>query len=333
MRTTSVMIQNLCVPCACRCRYCLLSWDGHPAGISWEDSTAFAERFLAEARQSRPETDFSFTFGYAMEHPDLVNALRFLRKTGSPQADYLQCDGMKQRSRQECEELAAILKDEGVLALNFTFYGLPEYHDRFAARQGDYELMIRMARAAVQAGLSVSAGIPITKENIRQADELTAFLKTSGIDKIRLFIPHEEGRGIALASCRLEKQDLALLSMENRRLLNGKVYRTESEWLQEKDAVTETRRMIIISLRPDTLERYEKMSAEEIISEIEGLDEAYYAAFPSFSELARQYGSPDSTKLYRYRDLYAAYRRQYAREHSLSLYDVTDERQSGSRRS
>lgn len=35
MRTVSIGIENLCVTCACRCAYCLLSYDGRPVGVEY----------------------------------------------------------------------------------------------------------------------------------------------------------------------------------------------------------------------------------------------------------------------------------------------------------
>ena len=171
------MVQNLCVPCSCRCRYCLLSWDGRPAGISWERSASFARRFINEVRSSHPEISTSFTFGYSMDHPHLREAITFLKEIGSPQAQFLQCDGMRMRNEAECDDLMRVLKEEGVQDLNFTFYGQKEYHDRFASRKGDYDLLMRMIRAALSHGLQVSAGIPLTAENISQVDVLTEDLK------------------------------------------------------------------------------------------------------------------------------------------------------------
>ena len=85
-------------------------------------------------------------------------------------------------------------------------------------------------------------------------------------------------------------------------------------------------------MRQDNIEDYEKRSALDLLREIEALDDRYYGAFPSFGELAADYGDAAGEKLYGIRDLYHRYRRLYARDHSLELYDVTDERQSGSRR-
>ncbi|HCJ76755.1 MAG TPA: hypothetical protein DHV88_10315, partial [Roseburia sp.] len=99
------MVQNLCVPCSCRCRYCLLSWDGKPVGISWDNGASFAQRFINEVRHSRPEINISLTFGYSMDHPRLREAITFLKEIGSPQAQFLQCDGMRMRNEAECDDL------------------------------------------------------------------------------------------------------------------------------------------------------------------------------------------------------------------------------------
>ncbi len=331
MKTESVLLTNLCVPCACRCRYCLLSWNGKPVGIPWERSCAFAERFIAEVQKEAPELRCDFSFGYSMEHPNLAETIRFLRRIGSPQAELLQCDGMRMRNAAECMELAGMLTAEGVKSLNFTFYGLPEYHDRFAARKGDFDLMIRMIQAAAAAGLQVSAGVPLTKENAAHAPELLRNLLEHGCERVRFFIPHEEGRGASLAAIRLEKKDLESLPEEVLQRLNRKVYRLEADWVREQDPM-ETRRMILVSFRQDNIDRYESMSAMDVIREIEELDDAYYATFPPFRELARQYGDANGERLYGYRDLFAHYRSLYAEDQGIRIYDVTDERQSGSRR-
>ena len=74
------------------------------------------------------------------------------------------------------------------------------------------------------------------------------------------------------------------------------------------------------------------MNARSALRETEALDDAYYAAFLTFAELAERYGDPAGEKLYRVRDLFAHYRTLYAAEHGIRPYDVTDERFSGSRR-
>ena len=64
----------------------------------------------------------------------------------------------------------------------------------------------------------------------------------------------------------------------------------------------------------------------------EALDDAYYGAFPTFQELLTLHGDLEGRKLYSRRDLFHRLRKQYAKEHGIHVYDVTDERQTGSRR-
>lgn len=333
MRTESVLLHTLCVPCACRCRYCLLSWDGKLVGLPWERSADFARRFKRWMEENRPELEFSFAFGYSMEHPRLREALGLLRELGSPQEEFLQCDGMRMRTRAECEDLVRLLAEEGVKRLNFTVYGLEDYHDAFSGRRGDFALLLRMMQAAGAAGLERSAGIPLTAESTPQAEALIALLRReTAPEKLFLFVPHEEGRGRVLEPIRFSEKDFEKLSPGARSLLNRELYRPEREWLAERALLPETRRSLLLSLRPDNIERYESMSPGEILAETEALDEAYYAAFPSLPELAERYGDAESGRFYRQRDLFAHYRRLFAAEHPVSVYDVTDERQSGSRR-
>ena len=332
MQTKSVLIQSLCVPCFNRCRYCLLSWNGAVEGAEWNRSIRTAERFLYELREQKPEINSQFSFGYSMDHPHLKEAIRTLRRLGSPTASFLQCDGMKIRSDPECRELMGMLHAEGVEKLNFTVYGLPIYHDWFAGRKGDFDLIIRMMRSAVNAELPFSTGIPLTTENISQIDALIGMIKDAGSERIHLFIPHEEGRGMLINKIRVCRKDLTTLSLENRKLLNEEIYRTEADWLKEAEPVQEQNRHILISLRRDNMEDYEKRSAMSVLQEIEERDVSYYAAYPSFRELADLYGNPEGEKLYRIRDLFFHYRTLFARDHDLHIYDVTDETCSGSRR-
>ena len=332
MKTTSVLINSLCVPCADRCRYCMLSWSGKVEGADWDRSVGVAERFLRELREKTPDVRRSFSFGYSMEHPDLINALKTLKRLGSPLAEFLQCDGMKMRDADECRILTDTLASEGVKQLNFTVYGEQGYHDRFAGRKGDFELITRMIKAAKDSGISVSAGVPLTAENAGQADGLVKILGNAGCDSVRLFVPHAEGRGRLLSAVRLTEKDLLRVSEETRKLLNSNVYRAEREWLKEADLFREDKRMILISLRKDNIEEYEKRDAPSVVAELERLDEEYYSSFPDFKSLSCIYGDGNGDKLYSKRDLFAHYRALYAKEHGVSVYDVTDERQSGSRR-
>lgn len=333
IQTETLLIQTLCVPCGCRCRYCLLSWDGKPVGADWERSTALARRIKTALAVRRPALRVRFGFGYAMEPPDIPAAFAVFRELDSPHAEFWQCDGMRLRDEAECRALAELVAREGLQALNFTLYGLRDYHDRFAGRAGDFDGVLRMMEAAAQAGLALSCGVPLTLENVSQTEELIALLRehTPGA-RIFLFVPHEEGRGVRLTPIRVTATALAVLPASVLALLNRLLFRTEGEWVRERDFSPETKRSLLLSLTPENIGRYENMDPAALVRELEALDEAYYAAFPTLEELTERYGDPEGDCLYRQRDLFYHYRRRCAAEFGVRPYDVTDERQSGSRR-
>jgi len=332
MQTKSVMLQTLCVPCACRCRYCLLSWDGRIIGAEYGRSQRFAERFYVELKQVRPELSFHFSFGYSMEHPRLLDAIDFMNRIGSVSGKLLQCDGMAFRTAEELNDLLTGLHDHGVEALNFTFYGTEAYHDRFAGRQGDHAHLMSMMESAVRLGFRVSAGVPLTKENIDQVDRLLPEIEAHGGKGVRLFVPHGEGRGASLESIRLEWDDLSRIGATARDKLDERIYQTEAQWCKMEGGEPERSRMLLLSLTEETLDRLEQMSVDQIITSVEALDDAYYEAYPTFRELLARYGDGEGRRLYSRRDLFHRLRRQYAKEHGIQVYDVTDERQTGSRR-
>lgn len=331
MRTKSINLQTLSISCACHCRYCLLSWDGHPVGADYGRSKEYAKRFAAYMKENRPDIAFNFTFGYSMEHESLFQELDFLNEIGSVQGQFLQLDGMRFRTETEANSFMEGLVSHGVKAVNFTFYGLQAFHDRFAARKGDFEHLLILARTAAGHHLDTSAGIPLTAENADQAEELIEHLDRNGIRKISLFVPHEEGRGALLEPVRLTEADLDKLGEQAITRFNRKAFRPEREWVNGVWPEEENR-ALIISLTPDNIGQFEQMEFEQVIRYVEQLDEAYYSALPTFGELCQQYGDSTGTHFYGKRDLLYHYQKRFIAENHLSLYNVTDERFCGSRR-
>lgn len=329
------MLQTLCVPCANRCRYCLLSANGKANGADWDRSAALAKSFQKRLAETRPELGFNFSFGYSMEHPKLLEAIDFMNAISSVGGSFLQFDGMNMRSDAELDELFCSLKAHDVEKLSFTFYGTEVYHDRFAAREGDFDLMLRSIRSALKAGLAVGARMPLTSESIGMAEELYGVLRGIGDVDLRMFIPHGEGRGALIEPIRLKQSEFNSLPDEMKSHMDRSFYRTEGDWCrmaERGEAPLGKDRTLIITLTKDNIERMENTPVEDIIAEAEGLDEAYYAAFPSFEELAETLGDRDGERMFSHRDLFHYYRKIYAREHGIEVYDVTDETQTGSRR-
>ena len=105
MKTTQVYVTNYCVPCENRCKYCLLSYNGIESGVDYKRSEAYAKKFYDWIKENRPDLTFIFYWGYAMEHPGLLEALDFCKSIGSPMGNFLQFDGMKFRSEDEIRDL------------------------------------------------------------------------------------------------------------------------------------------------------------------------------------------------------------------------------------
>lgn len=332
MKTGSIAVQSLCIPCANHCRYCLLSWDGKLRGVDYERSERYAKRFHDWLKENRPEMSFQFYFGYSMEHPKLLNAIDFMRSIGSAGGEFLQFDGMNFRSGPEIDSLLTDLKSHGIRAIDLTFYGTRDYHDRFAARSGDFDYMMEILTRACAVGLDVMADVPLSQENSQQAEALIALFECHPLKRISLFVPHAEGRGALLDKVRLTLADYESLSDRAKIYFNRSRFRTEREWIEQNALPRYEKRFISISLTPDNIDALEHQRFDETIAAIEALDDDYHAALPELDRLAEICLDPDSCALYNPRDLIQHWQQRYIRENKLHLYDIHDERQHFVRR-
>ncbi len=331
MQTVSVQVMNLCVPCACRCRYCLLSYCGQVSKVDYKRSEAYAKRFYDWLRENRPELSFVFGFGYSMEHPKLLEAVDFLQSIGSPTGSFLQFNGMAFRDDAELVALLRELKQRDIKLLELTFYGEKVYHDRFSARPDDFDYLLRILAAANQLGLPVNVGIALTAENADGIGALLNILSTHQIAHLYCFVPHSEGRGAALEESRFDERALHRLAPKAAALLNLEKFRTERAWATCKEMPEPTKRLVALTLREDNIEQFEQMPFDKTIAYLEGLDDTYYRQMPSFERLIESYAQ-GSGKFYSLRDLTMIYERRYIKEHGLQIYDVNDETQCFSRR-
>ena len=55
MKTTSINILNLCVPCYNHCKYCLLSWNGKCIGIEHARGVEYARNFYTWIKNNHPQ--------------------------------------------------------------------------------------------------------------------------------------------------------------------------------------------------------------------------------------------------------------------------------------
>lgn len=332
MQTVSINVCNLCVPCENRCRYCLLSWDGKLLGVDYDRSVAYARRFYEWLKTNRPELSFAFYYGYSMEHPKLTETVDFLRAIGSPGGKFLQFDGMKFRNDQQLHELLTDLRVHGIEVIDLTFYGTEEYHDRFAARQGDFDYLMRILKSANDVGLAVNVGIALNQENANQAGELMTQLRLHRLSHLFAFVPHGEGRGETLEPVRFRQEDYDALPESVKEVFNRKKFRPEGEWIREGGFSTPKKRVLTVGLISENVEFFESLNFPDTITYLEALDNAYYAAIPCLPELVKVYGDPACDRFYSERDLYMKYQRRYIQDHKLELPDMNDERFCFSRR-
>ena len=240
-------------------------------------------------------------------------------------------DGMAIRDEAETKMLLCSLWEAGIERLHYTFYGLQTYHDRFAGRKGDFAYMMDTARLAQEIGMTVSAGIMVTMENLEQLEALLSGLNSAGIGDITPILPHGKGRGYVLSDLRLTEDGYRRLPDILRDKLPRNRYRTEGEWMAEGNYPRPAFRHLTLSLAPENIDRLEHMPPWEIIAELEAMDDSFYDRLPDTDSLARQYGRAENTQLFRFRDLYLQWQKRYLAEHPTTP-DMTDERYSFSTR-
>lgn len=327
MDTISIGLQNLCAPCCCACKYCLLQSRKKSYGVEYFRGKKLAERFV-EWGKSKELTELPYySISYCAEYPELYDNILFNKSVGFVGANFLQCNGIKIRSKAKTDEFVVKLKLAGITMIDTTFFGNEQYHDRFASRAGDYQFMLQLASSAVKYRITCSPTVVITEENKDMLDGLLDVLgEITDANNIHSFLPDYRGRGYLLEDSRLTPKSYESLSAKVKSTINIKRYKTESEWLSDGTLSEYTKRALVITLRKDNIDMFEHMACDEIISYVEKLDDYYYNAIPTINELAKMYGDKNNTRLYRLRDLFWKWQKRYIQDNHINIYNVTDER-------
>lgn len=328
METASLLIANYCVPCHSFCRYCLLASCGKATGVDYMAGEALGGRIIREMKDARPDLHCSYYIGYCMDTPDLPEFLRFSREYQAPVAKFLQMNGFAFREEPELAELMGSIRENGVELIDLTFYGLEEYHDRFAGRKGDFWFLLRMLDQAVKAGLQVNVSIPLIRENLSQIPELYEMLSTYPLRRCACFLPHSKGRGRTISEQRITKQEFEQLPEKIRNSFSRMKHRTEAEWIASGETAEFVKRSLILVLTPENFEKYNRMGAAETLAELEAMDDRYLQEMPPVQELARMYGDPQNQQLFRIRDLALIWQQRHIAETGNRIYDMHDETHS-----
>lgn len=327
METVSIGIQNLYAPCNCACKYCLLQSCKKAEGVEYYRGKKIAERLVCWAKEKGLTNLPYYGISYCAEYPELFDNILFNASIGFSGANFLQCNGLAIRSEPETDDLIKKLKAAGITKIDTTFYGDEEYHDRFAARTGDFGFMLLLANSAVRNGIICSPSVVISEENKAQLDDLFNILvRVTDISCIHSFLPDLRGRGFLMEDSRLTKNSYEMLSDQVKSTINIKRYKSESEWLSIGKLPEYSKRALIITLREENIDMFENMACDEIIAYVEKLDDEYYRVIPAINELAEMYGDKNNMKLYRLRDLFWMWQKRYIQDNHIDIYDVTDER-------
>lgn len=327
MKTVSVSIENLCVPCHCGCKHCLLDSRHCATGVAYERGKAFAARFYEWMKRERTDLGGMYYVGYCNEFPQLCDHVAFV-KTIMPDFDFLQFNGMAFREEQALHRLLESVRGSGIRLVDLTFYGTEACHDRFAGRAGDFQYLLTILRICEKIRLDVVISVALTMENRDQMEELFEILSHYRHRQCTVFLPHAKGRGEAMSELRLTKEAYDSLPEIVRTNFMRIPHRTEAEWIARGVFPKAQRRALTLALMPENIDLLEQMEPAQIIRELEAMEDSYYGAIPTMTELARMYGRPDSSQLFRLRDLYLQWQKRYLNENPISVPDMNDEHHS-----
>jgi sulfatase maturation enzyme AslB (radical SAM superfamily) len=323
--TKSIHISNMCVPCFCHCKYCLLSYEYILEGIDYHKGMEYAKRFQNWLLSKYPEVSFMYYFGYSMETPFLIDSFEELIGLNSPITSFMQFNGMKKRTRENLVEFLSKLKENGVKLIDLTFYGMETTHDDFAQRKGDFNYLLQTLKCAKEIGLNTEASIAITKSNTLEVDLLVETLE-SITNRIFIFTPHCGGKGSNIILDKISVEDYNNLAPKSKQYFDRFKNKTPNEWVVS-NLQKAKERVITLSLLPSNIEALESESFDKTYKRLEKMDDDFYTVIPSFEELLNVYVDSNDDRLYTQKDLYAHYRRRYIIDHNLGIKDI-DERYS-----
>lgn len=311
----SLEIQDLCViiqwfgmPCHCRCRHCTLDSGRRSDAAPFDKARSLAERFVRwKAEQGMSDFGVDLTTGYSCGSTQEREAKAFNAKHGKTASWLLTANGMPLRSESDLMEFLAEKKEAGITAVGVTFFGLREHHDTFARRMGDFEQMMLISRAAADIGLQRRETIFLSHERIRDVPALLEVLDVIPGERERCITPWDyRGRGKSLENDRMTASDVLALPEPVKAFMNLGPYASEAEWIERIEAgpqPTKGKRVYLITLWQDNIDRLEALDCGRILQEMRDVDDRFCQAIPSLSTLAQLYGRKTEDKLYARRDL------------------------------
>jgi hypothetical protein len=335
MEDVGITVQWFGVPCACRCRHCLLRSSSRLSGVPREDARGIVDRFVSWREEcGRPGFAVDFTVGYCLDYPEVFDDTRWRCRMGCPGARYLPLNGLRMRSREQLVSFLTRLREAGIAEVALTFHGSGDAHDAFVGRPGDYALMLGAARAAGECGLARSETLYLARGGAAGLAAVCEDLALLPPPVRRSVVPWDfRGRGEGLEDCRATSADFAVLPSELAECVNREAYRPEREWIpliESRQVPPKRRRHYFVSVWADSLAYLRSASCDEIIAGLRSREESLVQQMPSMADLARSYGDVCGERLYALRDLEWKWQGRYVAGHpELGVAARYDELEAG----
>ncbi len=196
---TNTITLSMCVEvmgCPTVCQHCWAMGRGYQAmpleDISW---------VLHEVRRFCLAHAFAYG-GFPMHevaaHPQAAHVLRLFHEIWQDDFQPFTTTGVPLATRSDWREILETLRELNAPTLWLAFHGADEIHDRAVMRQGAYRESLRAVELTREVGMKTGCNLFVTKENIRQFDQLVADLQHAGmqeiIPQVYNFTPNARGR-------------------------------------------------------------------------------------------------------------------------------------------
>lgn len=106
--TKTIQLFNLCVPCGCSCKHCLLSYDGKLIGVDYYRDLNYAKAFNHWLKEFHKDINFTYYFGYSMDTKNLIDSIDYLTKLNSAMSRFLQLNGIKNGNKMNLKIICLI---------------------------------------------------------------------------------------------------------------------------------------------------------------------------------------------------------------------------------
>lgn len=318
-------------PCESACMHCKGRGGGgagekRPVGnprkpVSCHEAMRVAQR-IDEWRKERG-VDLLITFGGAdtPDYPGVFDEMRFVRRLYNRRG--FACNGMAMRTRAELDEWFREAKEAGTKIVFTTFYGTREFHDWFAGRDGDFDLMIDTAKAIAHNGLYNCHTLFVSKSTTPYLAELSDILDALPGKKHLGYRPILNKMEVLTDESERYTRDEYLALPERYRKAHHYPMGTRREWRDHvlgdrfREDTRDERLHTIIDVGDVDLEAFYARPVEAFLDEVIDAELAKRERTPTVRELAERYGDRriDSELLFTLFDLHMEWMYLWRQEH------------------